>query len=68
MMIGLLKPYPSYKHSGVEWLGRVPAHWEVERLKSSVTNVVDQTTERRANDLYLALEHVESWGSVNQIV
>ena len=28
-----LKPYPSYKPSGVEWLGDVPAHWEVRRLK-----------------------------------
>ena len=28
-----LKPYPSYKPSGVEWLGEVPAHWEVRRLK-----------------------------------
>ena len=24
-----LKPYPTYKPSGVEWLGDVPAHWEV---------------------------------------
>ena len=27
------KPYPSYKPSGVEWLGDVPAHWDVRRLK-----------------------------------
>ena len=25
--------YPAYKDSGVEWLGNVPAHWEVTRLK-----------------------------------
>ena len=24
--------YPSYKDSGVEWLGEVPEHWEVRRL------------------------------------
>ncbi len=24
--------YPAYKDSGVEWLGEVPAHWEVVRL------------------------------------
>ena len=24
-----LKPYPTYKPSGVEWIGDVPAHWEV---------------------------------------
>lgn len=28
-----LKPYPNYKPSGVEWLGDVPAHWEVLPLK-----------------------------------
>jgi type I restriction enzyme, S subunit len=27
------KPYPSYKDSGVEWLGEIPAHWGVRRLK-----------------------------------
>ena len=25
--------YPKYKASGVEWLGDVPAHWEVQRLR-----------------------------------
>ena len=27
------KPYQAYKPSGVEWLGDVPAHWEIGRLK-----------------------------------
>ena len=27
-----LKPYRAYKDSGVEWLGKVPAHWEVRHL------------------------------------
>ncbi len=26
--------YPSYKDSGVEWLGEVPGHWAVTRLKN----------------------------------
>ncbi len=25
------KPYPKYKYSGVEWLGKVPEGWEVKR-------------------------------------
>jgi type I restriction enzyme S subunit len=29
--------YPAYKDSGVEWLGEVPAHWEVRRLKEFST-------------------------------
>lgn len=26
--------YPEYKDSGIEWLGEIPAHWEVKRLKT----------------------------------
>ena len=25
--------YPEYKDSGVEWLGEVPSHWEISRIK-----------------------------------
>lgn len=28
------KPYPAYKDSGVEWLGKIPAHWKARRLKT----------------------------------
>jgi restriction endonuclease S subunit len=31
------KPYSAYKDSGVEWLGQIPAHWEVKRLKAVAT-------------------------------
>ena len=31
------KPYPKYKDSGVDWLGMVPEHWEVRRIR----NIVD---------------------------
>ena len=31
-----LNPYPAYTPSGVSWLGDVPAHWEVRRLKRIV--------------------------------
>lgn len=29
--------YDKYKDSGVQWLGEVPEHWEVKRLKTSAT-------------------------------
>ena len=38
-----LKPYPAYKDSGVEWLGRVPAHWDVRRLKNIASLVMGQS-------------------------
>ena len=28
------KPYQTYKDSDVDWLGKIPAHWEVKRLKT----------------------------------
>ena len=31
---GALAPYASYRESGVEWLGEVPEHWEVRRLRN----------------------------------
>ena len=31
------KPYPTYRPSGVKWLGEMPAHWKVRRLKSIAT-------------------------------
>ena len=27
------RPYPRYKDSGVEWLGKTPAHWSIQKLK-----------------------------------
>ena len=27
------KPYQRYKESGIEWIGKVPEHWEMKRLK-----------------------------------
>ena len=33
-MAAELQPYPAYKDSGVEWLGRVPAHWDIKRGKT----------------------------------
>ena len=34
--------YSSYKPSGVEWLGDVPAHWEVKKLRSVLTEVTER--------------------------
>lgn len=55
------QPYPAYKPSGVEWLGRVPEYWEVRRLKTIVDHINKQTNTKNEEELYIALEHVESW-------
>jgi len=32
-MSGELKPYPKYKESGLAWIGKVPEHWLIDRVK-----------------------------------
>lgn len=42
--------YPNYRPSGVEWLGDVPEHWEVKRLKTSATCWVSNVDKVPAED------------------
>jgi type I restriction enzyme, S subunit len=34
-----LRPYPEYKDSGVDWLGDIPAHWSIEKVKRHFRHV-----------------------------
>ena len=38
-----LHSYPAYCPSGVEWLGVVPEHWEMRRLKEAATIIAGQS-------------------------
>ena len=31
--IGIMRRYPEYKESGMEWIGEIPKHWKVKRAK-----------------------------------
>ena len=45
-----LPAYPKYKPSGVQWLGDVPEHWGVKRLKTSATCWVSNVDKVPADD------------------
>ena len=54
--------YPAYKDSGVEWLGAVPAHWEVKRLKAATTHndeVLDESTMPDTEIVYVDISSVD---------
>ena len=53
------QPYPAYKDSGVEWLGKVPEHWKMRRLKYTVSF----TGAVRRRRLMLLLEWIYPWVS-----
>ena len=37
-----LKPYSDYKPSGIDWLGEVPTHWEVQKLRHILSDVAER--------------------------
>lgn len=52
------QPYPSYKASGVEWLGEVPEHWEAKKLKYNLGLQTQKIT--ISGQIVIALENIES--------
>ncbi len=54
-----LNPNAPMRDSGVEWLGEVPKHWEVKRLKFCCNSI---TIKKHINgEKVVALENIESW-------
>ncbi|MGH8557350.1 MAG: restriction endonuclease subunit S [Methylococcales bacterium] len=53
-----LNPAAPMKDSGIEWLGEVPEHWALKRLKRNLRLLTEKTSQR---DNPVALENVESW-------
>ena len=41
--------YDSYKDSGVEWIGEVPEHWNVKRLKE-LSNIQNSNVDKKSNE------------------
>lgn len=55
--------YPKYaemKDSGIEWLGKVPDHWQLKRLKVC-THLINEKYEAMTESMrYVGLENIES--------
>ena len=61
MSVNDLRPYPAYRHSGLDWLyGEVPEHWEVRRGKT-VFRCIDERSETGSEEL---LTVSSDWGIV----
>lgn len=50
-----MKQYDSYKDSGVQWIGKIPSHWEICRFKD-LTNL---QTLASMSDTKIGLENIE---------
>ena len=61
------KRYPAYKDSGVEWLGEIPAHWDVKRLKhiaSLNADALPEATDPALEMTYVDIGGVDSLGRI----
>ena len=60
-------PYPKYKSSGVEWLGEIPEHWEVKRLKYVVQmnpDTLPEDTDANFELKYVDISNVDAHGTI----
>lgn len=53
--------YPAYRDSGVEWLGGIPATWDMSRLKYLVDQRIQRCENPGAELPYVGLENIESF-------
>lgn len=40
-----MQRYDSYKDSGIQWLGQIPGHWEVSKVRTHFTQRTDKVSE-----------------------
>lgn len=38
-----MEKYDNYKDSGIEWIGEIPEHWEVKKIKHSIDLIMGQS-------------------------
>lgn len=56
-----MKAYPEYKASGIDWLGDIPSHWEMSRVKYVVTyndEVLPESTDKEQEINYVEISDV----------
>lgn len=56
-MLKDLKPYAEMKPSGLPWLGEVPAHWTVRRIKTLLKEIDHRTQSGQERLLSLRMRH-----------
>lgn len=68
MSLQTLPQYETYKDSGIEWLGKIPTHWSLTKLKNAALinpSLGIKNTELNNYACFLPMEKVESNGQVD---
>jgi len=57
-----MKKYENYKDSGIEWIGEIPEHWKVTRLKFLADHVRTGSTPPSENKKYYSNGDIDWYG------
>lgn len=55
-----MERYDKYKDSGVEWIGEIPEHWEVKKLKYVLELISEKVVSKETNFSYTGMENIEA--------
>ena len=53
-----LRPYNNYKQTGLPWLGKVPAHWEIARTKRHFRLRIEKSAANHGQELLSIYTHI----------
>ncbi len=56
-----LNPDVELRDSGIDWIGQIPAHWEVKRLKNVISQLIIKEQSINSSLMYIGMENIESW-------
>ena len=56
-----LNPDVELRDSGIDWIGQIPAHWEVKRLKNVISQLNIKEQSINSSLMYIGMENIESW-------
>src|SRR5699024_1367985 len=60
-----LDPNVEMKDSGIDWIGDIPKHWNIKKIKYT-TSTIDTKKDFVKEDIYIGLENVLSYeGRIN---
>lgn len=52
--------YLKYKDSGIDWIGEIPEHWEVKKIKYCLKLSSNKIESKLSDKVYLGMESIES--------
>jgi len=62
-----MKPYPAYKDSGIEWIGKIPDGWKETYLKYAVNEIIGGGTPDTKNIDFWATSGGIPWVAISDI-